>query len=568
MSDTKKVVDLEFKSGGNAIAQIRELHQATKDLIAARTAYNNLASQPIQQHLGGVAAGRPLPFTTAAQNIGQGASSSISPFEKVAVQQLQQINQTLRKTYAYQRLPFAQDVEEGREKREGKKGQEDQTNNALRLAAAFAFAVTAVHAFGNALKISGNESLTAGQRAKSMIESFPVGGQILGAGRGLAEGASEISELQRRMNVELREHQAFTTARTAANIEENALRFHRDEVTNRAAALQKMPAFEQGPTARSTLAEKIAYREAQQLLPLKEEQKRTAAELAAAERTFAQRQAATRESAKTVAAFEKAYQRDPVTGLVGHASTFVPGSGQNLPVNAVGAGVVRFGRGVRDYFTKAGDELAEGQKAAQQSKALISLLSARHELEQRIKEEQQAGDAAAQTRNQLAQNGVKIAQEELSILRQREQLTTSSAQRLGAMNPFQRERAFQSLDIFKRLGERTPEAARRQAEEIAPDFVRAQYERFGAAYTQRLNQAAPGQAPGQLEANRAAVDAKQKEVAQLSRIADQKFAEDISQRFADIFNRILANLEKRLTNEIAARIAGQRFGSANAAAPN
>ncbi len=213
----------------------------------------------------------------------------------------------------------------------------------------------------------------------------------------------------------------------------------------------------------------------------------------------------------------------------------------------------------------AHDDLIALEKATRQMNEQNQLVQKRQTLEQQINALKDSQANAATKEAQQRENLLEKSRQELELLKQREQVAQTNAQRLGGMNRFERTQAVNALEQLQKTGvENAPQFLKDLASKVAPRTVGNLYEQAGEKSEdfKRLQRLAPGEYRDRLQDIRGRVDVREAQVGRAEDVNLQKNAEAFANKLAPLFVKMGDNINKIVDAKINEWVARQRLGNA------
>jgi hypothetical protein len=366
--------------------------------------------------------------------------------------------------------------------------------------------------------VANNTTITRQMRTQGVWENAPIIGGLVRSWREMREAASGRTNQIRVMG---QEHERALGGITEFGRQQGIIDpmfFSLMREQHRSEALRDLDTFTPvnlGPTARTTSAQLVAYREAQAVAGPMEAFRRAQAEQQAAQRTVQGSETHEAESRQAVQAGR----------------------------NRLGQLDQRINRIWNDPGMAAGPQrvaLMRELNRAQQEHANLTVQVQQHE--SRINQSLAARQNLAQATLNLRQAEMAVSEAELGNLRRREQSHRNVAATLGAALPHEREMMVSALETLQREGlERTHPLLREQARRLAPEFVQQMEIQFGdnqGDLMNRIRRVTPEllfQNGQNLEQGQQQVDALQRQVMEQGRQAARQSSEIMSRALASAF---------------------------------
>lgn len=343
----------------------------------------------------------------------------------------------------------------------------------------------------------GDSTLSGSQKMRSLIESFPIFGQVFGAIRELGDALSGIPDKLRRITMA---HEKDMASRAAFHGGAETFRGHLFETQSqlaKATTLQHAVLPAQGPTARGTYQEELLYKRSQELLPAREAVPVAQAEAHAAQVVHGGAVVLRQQAQERVASLERKL-------VLGQQRVNALKDGVSLPRYGVLVGDLS--NSERSLAIKK-ELMGMEADAAALDREHQSLLTATNR-------EKEAGVAIERAESGVRKANIELAKSELGVLQQKEQRLASQATTVGAMSEGQKRRALSIADQVERGG--YDSLTLRQKETLrgfAPQYARKEDERIGEGsfVTERLKQVNIFER-GALRETRQQFDQKQQEV--------------------------------------------------------
>ncbi len=337
--------------------------------------------------------------------------------------------------------------------------------------------VEAMSGGSRAINIAQNTDFTPGQRNTALAEMIPILGDLSKGFREFSEALSGMTEQMRQTQQMMAIQIPLEAIQRGAAFETAGLRRDSAAATARSHAINALRPVQIGHFDRNTTAGELAYQEAVGMAPHIAARDVAHAEATAARSRVASSQSALDENAAAIARAE------------GRRDAFIRSSPRVTSASSSGDN-----GGLAGYFlpgSTAGIRAAQGRGASQgntidnlseQRRGEEELLDLQRQRKQLINETKQATIDAGETESRYRQQNIAILQQETQQLENRYRNISSSASRLGRMQPIDRAIGMAAFRRARALGiENLTPQEQSAVSSIAPDFAEQQFRRVGEA---------------------------------------------------------------------------------------
>jgi hypothetical protein len=338
--------------------------------------------------------------------------------------------------------------------------------------------------------IGSRGDLSSAQAQRRIGEATPLIGGLMKSSREFIEALSGMTEVIRRINVDMARQSTMNQAMAPYRQELARANIAAGSAREIAAGYNAASPVGFDSFDRGTVAGQMHFAEQSRRMPhllaIASAERAAGAARVRGRITQEQANAAGNRAAMFSAQRDQAMQN--LQGLVGPHAISVPApGGPQGPNNNSSWGSFLAGGIAGNVENRPG--IAQG--AANVNNFNERAMQAEQLRIQLLRESQQAMREAAQAESTLRRANIGLLREEINILQTREQMVSQGAQRLGMMNPLQRRLGVMAAEMIEQRGvENVPWFMIQHAQQVAPNLVGRQTERAGeqSVEMQRLRQ--------------------------------------------------------------------------------
>jgi hypothetical protein len=425
-------------------------------------------------------------------------------------------------------------------------------------------------ALASTMNVLNDSTKTNAEKMETLAQQIPLIGQFVQGGLALRDALNGTDDFIRRGRRDVAVFQAGKAAETryqgqiaSAQMDAAGHRF-------RAEALHGVQ-IEQGPTARETYRESIAYQEFQRRVPLLDEGQRLRANETAAERshTLAKGNLATAQAERQRLVQRRTAAQNELNRVINAENR-----GTSTAAGAVAGNALSFvspAAGILGRLTGAIDNEGTLNLTDSKAKANAAFHLQRIDaemgqnaaaMEHAVNQERQTGTQLIEAQNAARRNGLDLARADLEIARQREQRLRTQASRFGGMNVVEQRLTYHAIEMAQKHG--FASLPRYYQEKIAafnPDAANREFAKIAEANPlYKKIQQSDYAINGTINETAKAVDQGELNIRKQVNFNEAKLSEGLSQvmdNFADKLAQMMGQAVNRAEQQV--RLAFQQF---------